>query len=157
MQTSTARRSAATETKYIMKREQRTARAFITTRANTFVQTPSFLLHRYGFKARQRFRTAHDDLVDAISKKDEDLHNALKNIDPATLQDFEEKAVSSSGGVGIYRQKERVGGESSPRRQSPSIARRKKSPEQLRDKFAQSLEVLRDDQISQCCCRSQDQ
>lgn len=104
----------------------------------------SLLLYRYGFKARQRFRVAHGDLVGAISKKDEDLQNVLKIVDPTTLQDIEEQAVSSSYGAGVYRQKGGVGRESGVRGRNSTMARPMKSPEKLRDTFAQSLEVTQE-------------
>lgn len=111
------------------------------------VKTPCSLLYRYGFKAMQRFRVAHSDFVAAISKKDEDLQNVLRNTDPTTLQSIEEQAACSSTGIGVYRQKGAVDRESDLRGRSSTLARPVESPEKIRDKFAQSLEV-RDGPIS---------
>lgn len=95
----------------------------------------------------QRFRVAHGDLAAAISKKDEDLQNALRNTDPTTLQGIEEEAASSYG-AGVYRQKGSVDRESGLKGQKPTMVQPMESPEKLRDKFAQSLEVLRNGQIN---------
>lgn len=130
-----------------MSKEVFAARATILLRSMTIKLTPSSIFYRYGFKAMQRFQVAHGDLVAAISKKEEDLQNALRSTDPTILQDMEEQAVNSSGGVGVYRQKRGVGRESGLRGRSSTVVRPMKSPEKLRDSFAQSLEVLRNGRV----------
>ena len=96
----------------------------------------------------QRFRVAHDDFVAAISKKDEDLQNALRNTDPAILQGIEEQAACSSDGSGVYRQKGGVARESDLRRRNSTTAQPMESPKKLRDKFARSVEVLKNGRIN---------
>ena len=72
-----------------MSKEVFAARATILLRSMTIKLTPSSIFYRYGFKAMQRFQVAHGDLVAAISKKEEDLQNALRSTDPTILQDME--------------------------------------------------------------------
>lgn len=77
--------------------------------------------------------------MSAIAKKDKALQKMLKHTEPATLMEISEEAVTSSG-IGIYRQKKRVA-EGSVSTTGPSPNQPTERPDQLRQKFAQSLKV----------------
>lgn len=104
-----------------------------------FGKSLSSCLHRYRYKAIQRYRAAHEDIMSAISKKDKALQKMLKHTDAATLMEISEEAVTSSG-IGIYRQKKRVA-EGSVSTAGPSPNQPAERLDQLRQKFAQSLKV----------------
>eukprot|EP00752_Nemacystus_decipiens_P001791 g1730.t1 len=63
----------------------------------------------------------------------------LKHTDPATLMEISEEAVTSSG-IGIYRQKNRAL-QGSVSTAGPSPNQPTERPDQLRQKFAQSLKA----------------
>lgn len=103
-----------------------------------FGTTLSSCLHRYRYNAIQRYRAAHEDIMSAISKKDKALQKMLKHTDPATLMEISEEAVTSSG-IGVYTQKRVTEGSESMA--GPSLNQPTERPDQLRQKFAQSLKV----------------
>lgn len=96
--------------------------------------------HRYRSKTVGHFRAAHDDIMNAVDRKNIALKKMFKKTDPGILQEIAEEAVKSSG-VGMYRQKKKT--------DQGSILEGKKSfgdqpadtPEQLRRKFTQCLKV----------------
>lgn len=100
-----------------------------------------FCLNRYRFKAIQRFRDAHDDIVGSISQKDKALQKMIKQTDPKLLQEIANECVQSSG-MGIHRQKNRTGQEAGQESSGALNGGPTESPEQLRDTFSQSLKVL---------------
>lgn len=68
----------------------------------------------------------------------------IKKTDASILQEIAEDAVKSSG-IGIYRQKKKTSQEDESGNESLSGEVVTESPEQLRDKFAESLKVLEHD------------
>lgn len=77
----------------------------------------------------------------AISNKDKALQKLFKKTDATLLQEIADDTVKGSG-IGIYHQKKRVDHEGGNGGGSSIMAQPTESPEQLRDKFAQSLKVL---------------
>ena len=91
----------------------------------------------------QRYRAAHDDIVEAISKKDKALQGMFRKTDPMILGEIADEAVQSSG-IGIYRQKARSGPGDDAKRKISCVNVTAESTSQLRKKFAAVLEVQDD-------------
>lgn len=67
----------------------------------------------------------------------------FRTSDPIILQEIAKEAVESTG-MGIHRQKNIGKGEHGPERKTSPVLVTTDSPSQLREKFAEMLQVLRE-------------
>lgn len=105
---------------------------------------------RYRFKAIQRYHAAHEDIANAILKKDKALQKMFKKTDPSILQEIAEETVQSSG-MDLYRQKKIKGAvDNGPEAGSSRTVTGglTESPEQLRDTFAKLLKVPQSNRLA---------
>jgi len=65
----------------------------------------------------------------------------FRTSDPIILQEIAEEAVESTG-MGIHRQNNKGKGEHGPERKTSTVSVTTESPSQLREKFAEMLQVL---------------
>lgn len=102
---------------------------------------------RYAYKAIKRYRAAHEDIVNAITERDNALQKMLKTTDATILQEIADEAVHGPS-RGLYRQKKQTGGVNAltgGSHMEGSCAFGNiptDSPGQLREKFTAFLKVI---------------